>query len=67
MDDPIDRYLIDVEDREHGGGKDEQDGLRELFARACTVRCAGRKDVRGDDHDHDAHGRLTGARNQMRR
>jgi len=66
LDDPIDRDLVDVEDGEHGGGKDEQDGLCELFARARTIECAGHKDVRGDDHGHDAHGKLTGDRSQMR-
>jgi hypothetical protein len=39
LDDAVDDHLFDVEDGEHGGGKDEQDGLSEL----CTGACAGRE------------------------
>jgi hypothetical protein len=68
LDNPIDRHLIDVEDREHGCGKDVQDGLCELFAGARTVRCAVSEDVRSDGHrdGHDVRWRLTGARSQRR-
>jgi hypothetical protein len=38
LDDIVDDHLFDVEHGEHGRGKDEQDGLRELCARACAGR-----------------------------
>ena len=66
LDNPIDRHLIDVEYGKNGGSEDVQNGLCELFAGACTIGCAGREDVRGDEYGHNAHGRPTGDRSQRR-
>ena len=66
LDNPIDRHLIDVEYGKYGGSENVQDGLCELFSGAYTIECAGREDVRGDDHRYHALGRLTGARIQRR-
>jgi len=38
LDDAVDDHLLDVEDGEHGRGKDKEDRLSEL----CTWACAGR-------------------------
>lgn len=62
LDDAVDDHLFDVEDGEHGRGKDKHDGLGELRTGACA-----REGYMSVDVASGRITRLTGVRSQTRR